>query len=354
MRFHIPGLAHTVSHPDYTSCAFTQKIVKLCSMLTEHGHEVYHYGNAGSVVNAAHEWITGDAPDHDWRKHGFPAHDDPKEWGTFCYQVGQYIGQTKEPGDFLLCSYGSAHEPIAKLHPDLICVEPGIGYSGGHFAPYKVFESYAILNAYRGLAGVASMSSEHWYDAVIPNFFDETQFDYSPGGTYLLFLGRCGEGKGLHIAQQIAQTTGIPLVIAGQGSLAYPGGQGVVGIKERRLLLNGARALICASTYVEPFGGVQVEAFLSGTPVISSDFGAFAEYNIHGETGYRCRTMGEFIWAAENIDRINPTDCWEHGLKFTMDAVYPQFEKYFENVAAVHGGAGWYQPTTAAWQLAPQ
>ena len=79
---------------------------------------------------------------------------------------------------------------------------------------------------------------------------------------------------------------------------------GVVGPAERKRLLSRAKAVICASTFAEPMCGVQVEAMLSGTPVISTDFGAFSEYNLHGVTGWRCRTFEQFIWAGQHVGDI--------------------------------------------------
>lgn len=89
------------------------------------------------------------------------------------------------------------------------------------------------------------------------------------------------------------------MVVAGQGHLEpghtltdrplseYVEFVGLVGPERRKSLLAGAKATLTPSIYLEPFCGVHVESMLSGTPVITSDVGAFADNNLHGTTGYR-------------------------------------------------------------------
>ena len=357
MRFHVLGLAHTITTPEYSTCAFTQKVLKFCRMATEHGHEVIHYGNVASHVQCAEHVglmrvkdLAAAYPGWNWRKQGFPPFKpDDAAYRHFNREAIAAIAARKRPGDFLLCFFGFGHQPVAKAHADLIVVEPGIGYAGGYFAFYKVFESYALLHAYLGLKRVMESSENMWYDVVIPNYFDPDDFEYrEKKDGYLAFLGRLGSGKGLHIAEQLAHATGHRLRVAGHGSapeiLAKPHVDyiGVAGPAQRRELLAGAKAVICASTFVEPFCGVQVEAMLSGTPVISTDWGAFAEIVRNGLTGYRCRTFGDFKSAVENIGRIDPRRCRMTGLGYSLDAVWPKYEKYFRDVQNVVSGAGWY------------
>ena len=367
-RFHILGIPHTVSTVDYTLCAFTQKVVKLCRMLNGLGHQVIHYGHEDSIVYCdEHVTVTTRADlarsygeKFDWRKDGLPLFkaDDHANRTFTCNAIAE-VQRRKQPGDFLLCMWGWGHKGVADMHPDMLIVEPGIGYPGGHFAPFKVFESYALLHAYLGLESVGSAQNNRWYDVVIPNYFDPSEFEYrAEKGDYFLFLGRIGVGKGTHIAIQIAEEIDAKLLIAGPGTInqsmarttrpleEYVRCLGVADGPARRRLLGSAQAVLCPTTFVEPFCGVHVEAMMSGTPLITTDYGAFTEYNLHGNTGYRCRTFEQFTWATRNIGEIEPRDCRYWAMRnFSLDRVAPMYDEFFWSVAhSAQAGGGWYQP----------
>jgi glycosyltransferase involved in cell wall biosynthesis len=344
MRFHVLGIPHTASNSGWLACAYTQKVVKLCVMLKAGGHTVIHYGNEDSdVVCDEHVTVTkrGDlgAPE------AYASFDlDSRVYRVFHGEAIAAIERRKQPHDFLLCMWGVGHKPVADAHKDMLIVEPGIGYAGGHFAPFKVFESYAILHAYYGLEAVGTAERIGWYDIVIPNYFDPDDFTFSKDkDDYLLFLGRVYRGKGLDIAIEVADAVGMELAIAGPGKTDRPS-LGLVDRGERRRLLSRAKALIAPSLYIEPFCGVVTEAHLSGTPTITSDWGAFAENNIHGVTGYRCRTFEQFTWAARNIERIHHADCRHFAAKnFSLERVAKMYEEFFWSVMAVATGKGWYE-----------
>ena len=50
LRFHLLGLAHLETTRENSSCAYTQKIIKLAKMLKSKGHTVLFYGVEGSRV----------------------------------------------------------------------------------------------------------------------------------------------------------------------------------------------------------------------------------------------------------------------------------------------------------------
>ena len=356
MRFHILGLPHTVTSKEFNACAYTQKVVKFGKMMTQRGHEIIHYGHEDSALECTEHVSVLTNEDfkiaygsHDWRKNFFKFDVNDYAYQTFYKNAIEEVGKRKQKNDFILPFWGSGVRPICDAHPDLITVEPGIGYAGGHWARWKIWESYAIMHAYYGMTGVGHCQSD-WYDAVVPNYFDLDDFEYAPDKKedYFLFLGRVYEGKGIHVAVQVAEALGKTLVVAGQNpdGLKFPSNVEFVGyadIDTRKRLMSRAKAAFVPSMYIEPFGGVQIELLLSGTPTITTDWGSFTENNINGVTGYRCRTFDQFVTAAKNIDKINPVDCRKWGENFSLQKVAPMYEEYFQNVLDVYSGNGWYE-----------
>lgn len=357
-RFHVLGLPHTVTSHEYTACAYTQKALKFCKMMRAQGHHITHYGHEDSQVDAdEHVTVVTNADlqqaygNYDWRRNFFKFDIADHAHRTFHANAIKEIGRRKQPHDFVLHFWGIGHQAIAQAHPDLINMEPGIGYRDT-FARWRVFESHAIRNAVNGPDSITTCNQD-WYSVVIPNYFDLADFEYSETKSdYILYLGRVYGGKGVDIAIDATREAGKQLVIAGQGSLKDMGytktpdhvvEYGYADHSARRQLMSQAQALFIASKYNEPFGGVQVEAYLSGTPVISPDWGAFAEYNRHNITGFRCRTFGEFVQACEDSKHLLPIQCRKHGEQFSLDVIALEYERYCSAVMDTYTGAGWYE-----------
>ena len=366
LRFHLLGLAHLETHKNNSSCAYTQKIIKLANMIKKYGHTIYFYGVEGSdvtcdeFIQVSTQEVLHQAYGNYDKSTNFFKHD-PNDLAHQCFNKNAIdaIMEHKQERDILLCPMGNYQKPIADA-VKILTIEPGIGYSGV-FTTNRVFESYAWMHYVYGLL---NNDNGVWYDAVIPNYFDPADFPYQPEKQdYLLYLGRIINRKGVQVASEVAKATGNQLYIIGQGSLDNPV-EGfslssekhikyhpAVGPKERAELLGNAKAVLMPTYYLEPFGGVNVEAQLCGTPVITTDWGAFPETVLHGVTGYRCRIFEEFCWAVNNITQINPADCREWAEKnYSMERVGKMYEEYFQRVYRLFE-KGWYQPNEERKEL---
>jgi glycosyltransferase involved in cell wall biosynthesis len=143
--------------------------------------------------------------------------------------------------------------------------------------------------------------------AVIHHGIDTGAFTFqSEPEDYVCFLGRFIPSKGPLQAIHIAQRLGLRLRLAGPKNDYFcqhvaplvDGRQieyvGYLRGTERDRFLGAARALLYPLQAPEPFGLVQVEAIMCGTPVVAMRIGAVPEVIDEGVTGYTAASMAEF------------------------------------------------------------
>jgi glycosyltransferase involved in cell wall biosynthesis len=366
MTFHVIGLPHTQCTKEFVSCAYTQKVLNFCKMMHSLGHDVYHYGGEGSTPECTEHIsiITNEEREKWWggndTKKEFYAIEwtiDKPYWQRANRRAIEEIGKRIQKKDFICVIAGSCHKPVADAFPNHMTVEFGIGYEGT-FSKYRVFESYAWMHHVYGIQGTRNGQN---YDTVIPNYYDPMDFSISESkGDYYLFIGRLIARKGPHIAGEVCQRLGAKLKIAGQGVTDFKNGEyvksleikidckdieyvGTVGVEERKKLMSEAKAVFVQTQYIGPFEGVHAEAMLSGTPVITTDWGVFSETVIDGFNGFRTRTLGEAIWATKESSKLNPQAIREHAIsKYSIDVVKYRYQDYFKQLLGLWG-KGWYE-----------
>lgn len=184
-----------------------------------------------------------------------------------------------------------------------------------------------------------------WGDAVIPIPVDPNDFHYrdeTEKENYFLYCARLNYSKGIEIAVKVAQRLDTKLIMAGQNNpewglgyklpkqVEYLGGS--VGPEKRKDLMSKAKLMFAPTLLNEPGPTVVYEGGLSGTPIVSTDWGGFTNNVIHGVTGYRCRSFEQFVWAAKNIGNIKSKNCREFAMQATYDNVATRYDEYFKNI----------------------
>ena len=348
MRFHIVALPHTQVTKEFSGCAFTEKVRRFCIMMHDLGHEVFLYaGNSvdapvTKLITCVEESTRAAAVAGVAHYTQFPFNG--PLWDEFNAKAIKEIGKRLEPQDFICLIGGSAQKPIADAFPSHLSVEFGVGY-GGVFSNFRVFESYAWMHSiYAGWKNPTTADG-HFYDAVIPGYLEPEMFPLGDGkGDYYLFIGRLIDRKGYRIAQEVCERLGKRLILAGPGEQSgYGEFVGSVGPAERAALMGGAIATFAPTLYVEPFGNVVIESQACGTPTITTDWGAFTENNPHGITGFRCRTLQEFMDATESVKQLDRAAIRERAVSlYNLDTIGAQYEAYFKRLLTLWGD-GWYQ-----------
>jgi glycosyltransferase involved in cell wall biosynthesis len=199
-----------------------------------------------------------------------------------------------------------------------------------------------------GLQGVGKdMPNGAFYDRVIPNFFRSEEFPIQEvkvdkkdrginGEEYILYVGRLIPRKGINIAVRLAIETKTKLLMAGQGGITgvspYVRLIGILDPVKRNYYMSRAKAVIVPTVYTEPFGGVAVEAMLSGAPILTTNFGVFPEYNLNGVTGYRCDLFRDFVNGLTQVDNLDRMVIRKHAERYLMDNIKWEYQKWFDEL----------------------
>lgn len=183
------------------------------------------------------------------------------------------------------------------------------------------------------------------------NFFKHRVKDVD---TYFVWLRRFVPEKGAHLALQVAQQTGIPLILAGivdryvAEAEAYFEGQikpyidgeqikyvGPVNTRQKISLLSKARGFLNPIQWEEPFGMVMIEAMSVGCPVISFARGAAPEIIVEGKSGFLVNSVEEMIERIPRIAELERATIRDYVQeKFSVKAMALRYGKVYKKVIA--------------------
>lgn len=367
-RFHLLGFPnYKIGWEKAPNNPFNTKLIYLAKMLKELGHEVICYGVDDSDTPYMDEFVPVVSTitfDKEYGKRNPNGLDNLHEESGPAYDefnhnaIREIEKRIKDPGkEFLINFLGYVYKPITDTFWEkLICVEPGIGHNGSYLQN-RIFESYAWANHVYGKECQPRQSYfPNNYDTVIPAYFDPDDYPFVKNKSdYYVYIGRIIWGKGVSLAIDLTRELGAKLIVIGGGdirtvlspeynnSLDHVTQTGVLSKKDKVKYISNARGLIYHSLYVEPFGHAPIEAMMCGTPVITSDFGAFTETNIHGLTGYRTNTFNEMYWAAKHLDKLDPVKIREYAVQnYGLENIKIKFQEHFRKLHGLRTGEGWY------------
>ena len=378
IRLHLLAVPHTITNSQFSHCAFTGKVQRFSPMMRSRGFEVFHYGNEGSESGAnqdfqifsKEEWRTyrilslrhlhKDLTEED----AIRRIEDPKEfvgelanWSTPLYEefnrrLKPLLKENyRSPQTDIVCiPLGNSYD-TALANEQYTVVETGIGYNGS-CKDYRIFESYCWLNRTLGKDDLSPPN--YWF--VIPNYYDIHEFSYRPDPVpnRIGFLGRIIDNKGCTIINEVAKRfPHVEIFMCGQGNptpfLREPNVvyKPPIHGKERQEYLGSCAAVLTLTKYLEPFCGVNVEAQLCGTPVISHDHGGMVETIEQYKSGVKCHTLAEICAGVKMAldGRFNRAYIRKRATEmFDMYNLAYKYEYVFRTVLEIPKFRGWYSP----------
>lgn len=339
MRFHLLSVPNVQTTRAYSLDGFCMATIKFARILKGLGHEVILYASEENeapcdelvtvITKAEQRQFLGDIPYQYASVEGAV-----RLWSLSNDRISSELGKRKGPYDFVCSISGTAQKCVADQHNDMMWVEYSIGYISS-FSDYRVFESTAWQH---WTYGRQQIEIGRFFDTVIPYFFDPKDFDATRNKEgFALYVGRLTHNKGVGVACKTARLAGIPLKVIGHGceNLICDGAEylGTLPDDERNDLMARASVLIAPTLYLEPFGSMAIEAQLSGTPVVATDFGAFTETIEQGRTGFRCSYMDEFVRGVRDATNLDSSYIRQRAVaKYSLAAAATQYQRYFDRL----------------------
>jgi glycosyltransferase involved in cell wall biosynthesis len=182
---------------------------------------------------------------------------------------------------------------------------------------------------------------------------------------FFLWMNRWHPAKGYKQAIEIAKSTGLKLVMAGEHpdnerfefqkncaleAIELAKGHPNISFSflpkdpdhhtAKRELYRQAKALLYTVQFNEPFGLSQVEALACGTPVIGNNYGSVSELIENGMTGFvRTNDNQALIKAIDMVDVIKPETCRRIAVeKYDRIVMAKSYLQEYNNVMT---GKGW-------------
>jgi glycosyltransferase involved in cell wall biosynthesis len=274
----------------------------------------------------------------------------PKDWSWMAWHAIQMdlVAQAAHEFDVIHFHTDYQHFPLAKqLHIPHLTTMHGrqdLSWLAPLYAHFSGMPLVSISNSQR-----APMPQANWIGTVYHGLPPDLYSGNEAPGEYLLFVGRISPEKRIDRAVEIAQRCGMQLRVAAKidemdeayfndkirplFDLPFVEYVGEVGEQQKRVLLEGATALLFPIDWPEPFGLVMIEALASGTPVIAWRNGAIPEIVEHGVTGFIVDNVDEAVDAARRIDKIDRRACraaFER--RFTASAMANGYLRLYDKV----------------------
>lgn len=196
----------------------------------------------------------------------------------------------------------SHYHDVSRLRPEL----PVVNYLMDGECPYR--PPRAVVSTPQDADDVPGAR-------VLPYGMDVESIPFYPlrrQPVYLAYAARCVPGKGVHIAERLAQAQRVPVQFAGAVHRYTPASYcGELHGEALWAFLGRAWAVLQLTQRPARGGGlVSLEAAAVGTPVLALDtVPSVAAHVVHGVTGWLVRDEAELADAVEDMGRISPAQC---------------------------------------------